>query len=84
MKNRKNMKSGVEGPCWHMERLLQEAASGRSKGLIRWYTFAHAARCGRCGRFLSSLTSMVRGLRAERNAETDQDALERLRMKLKP
>ena len=83
MKDQQSIEPGVEGPCWHMERLLQEAASGRSKGLIRWYTFLHAARCGRCGRFLSSLTSMVRVLRAERASQTDQDALERLRARLK-
>jgi hypothetical protein len=66
-----------------MERLLQEAASNRSRGLIRWYTFAHAARCGRCGRFLTSLQTMIQGLRSERQAETDQDAVDRLAARLK-
>lgn len=72
-----------DGPCRHMERLLQEAASNRSRGLIRWYTLAHAVRCGRCGRYLESLRSMIGRLRAERAGETDPAALERLAAKLK-
>jgi len=66
-----------------MERLLQEAASNRSRGLVRWYTLAHAARCGRCGRFLASLRGMIGRLRAERSAEPNQEALDRLASKLR-
>ena len=72
-----------EAPCRHMERLLQEAASNRSRGLVRWYTLAHAAKCGRCGRFLASLRAMIGRLRTERAAATDQEALERLAAKIK-
>jgi len=64
-----------------MERLLQEAASGTSRGLLRWYTLAHAVRCGRCGRYLASLRGMIGRLRAEREAEPSQDVLERLAAK---
>jgi hypothetical protein len=67
-----------EAPCRHMVRMLQEAASNRSRGLVRWYTLAHAARCGRCGRFLASLRGMIGRLRAEREAESNQEALNRL------
>ena len=72
-----------QGPCRHMERLLHETASGRPNRLVRWYVRAHAARCGRCGRFLGSLTSMIRGLRQGRAAETDQAAIDRLASKIK-
>ncbi|HLK14220.1 MAG TPA: hypothetical protein VKT78_05395 [Fimbriimonadaceae bacterium] len=73
----------AEAPCRHMERMLQEAASNRSRGLVRWYTLAHAARCGRCGRFLASLRAMIAGLRSERATQTDEAAIERLAVRLK-
>ncbi|MHB8634879.1 MAG: hypothetical protein ACYC96_00230 [Fimbriimonadaceae bacterium] len=61
-----------------MERLLQEAASDRSRGLILWYTLAHAARCGKCGPFLNSLRGIIGRLRAERGDEMNEDAVDRL------
>jgi hypothetical protein len=72
-----------EPPCRHMERLLQEAASNRSRGLVRWYTLLHAARCGRCGRFLGSLRGMITGLQAGRESEPSEDAVDRLAAKVK-
>lgn len=74
--------SNDDGPCRHMEKLLQDAAASNSRGLARWYALAHAARCGKCGKFLASLQSMIGMLRSERNAQTDDDALARLRAKL--
>lgn len=65
-------------PCRHMEAMLQDEASGRSKGLRRWYTLSHVARCGRCRRFLRSLQEMISRLRSARAQEKDGEALERL------
>ena len=72
-----------EPPCRHMERQLQEAASNRSKGLMRWYTLAHAARCGRCGRYFASLKGMIGRLQSERAREPEQEALTRLAERVK-
>lgn len=79
----KHKDSSTDDPCRYMERLLHEAASNRSRGLIRWYTLAHAARCGKCGRFLESLRIMIQGLRNARKVDGDQEALERLSARLK-
>ncbi len=65
-------------PCRHMEKLLQETASGRTRGFRRWFTLSHAKGCGRCGRFLGSLQGMVGKLRTERTTEPAPDVLNRL------
>lgn len=72
-------KHDEEGPpCRHMEKLLQDTASGRARGLRKWFAEAHAAGCPRCGRFLRSLRQMVLGLRKVKETPEDQAALERL------
>jgi hypothetical protein len=65
-----------------MEKLLHEAASNRSRGVTKWYTLTHAAKCGRCGRFLASLQAVGDKLRATREVETPTEIIERLREKV--
>ncbi len=69
-------------PCKHMEKLLQQAADGSSRGVSRWYALAHAARCGPCRRFLESLRGMISRLRGGRDADPPKDVLERLVRKI--
>lgn len=73
-------KHDEEGPpCRHMENLLQETASGRARGLKKWFAEFHAAGCPRCGRFLRSLREMTSKLRGARPSQEDEEAIERLR-----
>lgn len=58
-------------PCRPMERLLNDEAEGKAKGLVRWYTLAHAARCPGCGRFLTALRAMLPNLKAMRTRERE-------------
>ncbi len=68
-------------PCRHMEGLLNLAADGSSRGLVRWYTIAHAARCSRCGRFLESVKQSIHRLKATRSEEPNPETLKRLMTK---
>lgn len=72
-------KHDEEGPpCRHMEKMLQDTASGQAGRFRRWFAELHAAGCPRCGRFLRSLREMVSGLRKAKESPEDQAALERL------
>lgn len=70
-------------PCRHMEALLQDVASNRSRGLKLWYALNHAARCGRCGRFLASLRDMANALRGARAHEVESEVIQRLEEQVK-
>lgn len=58
------MKLHDDQPCKHMESLLNKTAEGKTKGLARWYTLAHAAKCHGCGKFLAALRAMLPGLKS--------------------
>lgn len=64
-------------PCPHMEKLLQNQAEGRLRGIARWYALAHAANCGPCRRFLEHLESMLAKLKASKEPVEDE-VLDRL------
>lgn len=61
-----------------METYLQQAADGRAKPWVRWYAFAHAARCYRCGNYLARLTETIRVLRRGKDQEVPDGLVERV------
>ena len=67
-----------EGPCSHMEGLLNRTADGSAGPLAKWYALAHSARCNRCARFLAFLRRMLEGLRRTRDDEPAPEVVERL------
>lgn len=74
----------TEGPpCRRMEKVLQQIADGRARGLKRWYGLAHAARCFRCGNFLQRLSLSLEALKMSRQIEPDVEALARLKARVK-
>lgn len=66
-------------PCKHMEGLVQGVATGKVKGIARWYAWAHIHRCGGCTAFLQRLEATILALKVAKEASVDEDALNRLR-----
>ncbi len=61
-----------------MEGMLQATANGTSRGVVRWYANAHAARCTQCKCYLERMTETVEKLREAKAAEPSADVVERL------
>ena len=76
------MDQSILEPCRHMERLLNELASGKLQGLPKAYAVYHAAKCHQCGTFLKRLQITLQALRSAQEAEVNSEAIERLRSRL--
>lgn len=74
--------SNDEAPCKRMENALQQVADGSATGLKKAYVLLHAAQCTRCGNFLDRLRVTLETARDSREAETPDEAMERLRAKV--
>jgi len=66
-----------------METLLQEVADGSARGWKKWYALMHASRCYRCGNFLQRLRLSIEALRESKLSQTDSEAVDRLREKIR-
>jgi hypothetical protein len=65
-----------------MEKLLNSVADGSARGIRRWYTLAHAARCHNCGTFLGRLEVTLDALKEAKNGPIDSEAMMRLQDKI--
>ena len=63
----KNQIDQERPPCAHMEHLLQSAADGSAKGVLKWYAEAHACQCGQCNRYLTRVKDLVEDLHKIKN-----------------
>jgi hypothetical protein len=61
-----------------METMLQKVADGSARGIVKWYSVAHAARCTRCGTFLDRMKATLEALKASKASVVPDDVRERL------